>query len=136
MECHYPDNKPTTGYDKGCRCERCVLGNREKSRKAMAKYNRTDKGRASHRRWSAANKDKLYAKTAKDQARRRGAKVDVSPEERKGIEALYAEARRLSIETGIPHDVDHIQPIIKGGLHVLSNLQILTASENRSKGGR
>ena len=34
------------------------------------------------------------------------------------------------------YDVDHIIPISKGGLHTLSNLQYLTASENRSKGNK
>lgn len=30
-------------------------------------------------------------------------------------------------------EIDHIIPLSKGGLHVLSNLQVLTVSENRSK---
>lgn len=34
------------------------------------------------------------------------------------------------------HEVDHIIPISKGGLHTLSNLQYLTISENRSKGSK
>lgn len=34
------------------------------------------------------------------------------------------------------HEVDHIIPISKGGLHTLENLQYLTISENRSKGAK
>jgi hypothetical protein len=49
---------------------------------------------------------------------------------------IYRDARRLSKETGIPHEVDHIVPI-KGetvcGLHWEGNLCIVTKDENRRK---
>jgi 5-methylcytosine-specific restriction endonuclease McrA len=50
------------------------------------------------------------------------------------IKQIYAECRRISNETGIPHEVDHIIPIAKGGLHHQDNLQIITKEENRRKG--
>lgn len=50
------------------------------------------------------------------------------------IREIYSECRRISKETGIPHEVDHIVPIAKGGLHHQDNLQIITQKENRSKG--
>ncbi len=34
------------------------------------------------------------------------------------------------------HEVDHIIPLSKGGLHTLSNLQYLTMSENRKKSNK
>ena len=43
---------------------------------------------------------------------------------------------KISCETGLPHEVDHIIPICKGGLHHPDNLQILTMEENRKKGGK
>ena len=51
----------------------------------------------------------------------------------KKILKFYEEAQRLTKETGIPHQVDHIKPLAKGGLHHQDNLQVLTAKENRDK---
>ena len=50
------------------------------------------------------------------------------------IREIYSECCRISKETGIPHEVDHIIPIAKGGLHHQDNLQIITRKENRKKG--
>src|SRR6186713_2511752 len=56
--------------------------------------------------------------------------------DRKAIKDVYAEAKRKTAETGIPHDVDHIYPLqglLGCGLHVHWNLTVMPASENRSK---
>ena len=55
------------------------------------------------------------------------------------IRAIYAEAKRLSKETGVPHHVDHVIPLqgeYVTGLHVETNLQILSASANLAKRNR
>jgi len=52
------------------------------------------------------------------------------------IDKIYQTARRLTIETGIPHEVDHIVPIrhpLVCGLHVEYNLRVITAQENNKK---
>lgn len=56
--------------------------------------------------------------------------------DKKAIKDIYQEARRLTAETGIKHEVDHIVPIMGQkvcGLHVEANLQILTKTENIRK---
>lgn len=40
------------------------------------------------------------------------------------------------INCPVGHEVDHIVPISKGGLHSLENLQYLTISENRKKSNK
>ena len=55
---------------------------------------------------------------------------------KQAIKAIYLEAKRLTVETGIKHEVDHIVPIQHKkvcGLHVVANLQILNRSENARK---
>jgi excisionase family DNA binding protein len=55
------------------------------------------------------------------------------------IEQMYADALRLSKETGIPHHVDHIIPmqgVRVSGLHVETNLQVIPAVENMKKHNR
>ena len=63
----------------------------------------------------------------------------LTDEHREQMAALYAKARALTVATGVPHEVDHIHPLVGAnfsGLHVPWNLQILTSSENKRKGNR
>lgn len=55
------------------------------------------------------------------------------------IAAFYAEADRLTRETGIPYHVDHIVPLqspIVCGLYAPANLRPIPGAENCSKGQR
>lgn len=55
------------------------------------------------------------------------------------IKALYAESRRLTAQTGVKHEVDHIIPIQNRrvcGLHVHWNLRVITKSANARKHAR
>ena len=77
--------------------------------------------------------------SAKRATRKRAAPAWLTDRHLSQIEAVYAEAAALSQSTGIPHQVDHIVPIAGRnvcGLHVPWNLQILTQSQNASKGNR
>lgn len=80
------------------------------------------------------NKAKIYAKMARRRALKKHATVAWANHEK--ILEIYRQCVRLSEETGIEHHVDHIIPLTSKficGLHVETNLQILTASENSSK---
>lgn len=57
--------------------------------------------------------------------------------DRNKIREIYDEARRLTVETGVAHHVDHYYPLqgrLCCGLHVHHNLRVLPASDNCSKG--
>jgi hypothetical protein len=74
-------------------------------------------------------------------ARRRTARLQRTPPwaDMRAIRAFYDEAHQLSIVTGVQHHVDHVIPLqgkFVSGLHVHTNLQILTGFENISKRNR
>jgi hypothetical protein len=70
-------------------------------------------------------------------AMKRGAfPEDLTDADKSAIAAIYDEAKRLTQSTGILHHVDHVRPLAHGGRHHPTNLQILTATENLSKGAK
>lgn len=74
-------------------------------------------------------------------AKRRVAKLQRTPPwaNQDAIRAIYAEAVRLTRETGIEHHVDHTIPLqgeLVSGLHVENNLQVLPWRENILKRNR
>jgi len=93
----------------------------------------TDRENAWSKSWREAYPDKWATNDGKALAIRRGGSASDIYDAALCL-PFYAEARRLSRETGIPHHVDHIIPIAKGGLHCQLNLQVLTATENLKKG--
>lgn len=94
---------------------------RETIRENQKRYSQTEKGKISSCLRSSNRRARLRNQLPED--------VDFEK-----IKQIYEECHRISKETGIPHEVDHIIPIAKGGLHHQDNLQILTMSENRKKG--
>lgn len=116
--------------------------NREK-KSAMSKkdYDKNKENRKPTRiKWEQNNKPKRRALVAK----RRAIKIKATPlwfskEDYLKIEKFYILAIKMTLDTGIPHEVDHILPLnsdIVSGFHHWNNLQVLTAEQNRSKANK
>jgi hypothetical protein len=89
---------------------------------------------ATKRAHYVANKTKYLARARRHKA----ALLRATPvwADLEAINDFYREAARVTRETGIPHDVDHVIPL-QGknvcGLHVETNLQVLPRAANRRK---
>ena len=118
-------DKPVTNWRISCcsrQHQRIYSG--KKARGTENRPNKSNEERlAYHRKWSTEKQRRLKHATP-------------SWGNPSKILSIYEEASKLTANTGIPHEVDHIVPI-KGknvcGLHNEFNLQVLTRTENRSK---
>lgn len=84
--------------------------------------------------WAAANSHVVNAVKARRYAAKKHAAVSWA--NKNAISAVYAEAARLTRETGVRHEVDHVVPLqspVVCGLHWEGNLQVLTKIENLKK---
>ena len=89
------------------------------------------------RAYKAANRDVAAAWDAKRRAIKRSACPTWA--DRGAIADIYSLSAGISAGSGVPHEVDHIIPLNHPdvcGLHVPWNLQVLTASANRSKSNK
>lgn len=116
--------------------------NRARSNGIKDKYRfaNASKITAQIKRWEKNNPGKKAAQVRKYQAFKLSATPKwLTVEQLKDIQNMYVEASRLTKETGIPHEVDHIIPL-QGknvrGLHVSWNLRIVTRLENRRFGNK
>jgi hypothetical protein len=131
-------------------CHYCgkIKGRQRLAEGVCDKYHTPEKTKARVDRWRKNNPDKYReqwrrrdkAKNAEMSNRYRCQKLNQTPdlttEEKSAIMEVYSLARRLTLETGVKHEVDHIIPVSKGGLHHPDNLQVLTKYDNQSKGNR
>ena len=96
-----------------------------------------EKHLANSKKWYNANKSRKLETTTAREARCKLATPAWA--DRELIKELYALAQKLTEQTGIPHEVDHVIPLQGknvSGLHVPENLQVIPASENRRKSNK
>ena len=122
---------------KTARAKAWYEANREKSianTKAWRKAH-PDICKAYRKAWDKANPEKNTIKKAERRAAIKQRTMAWSDLE--AIEAIYAKARHLTKVTGVRHEVDHYYPLrgkLVSGLHVETNLQVLTRRANQLKG--
>lgn len=108
---------------------------RERSRKW--KQANPELERKYYKKWKQANSNTVNAIKARRRAAKKNALMPWA--NASVIKNFYTESCRLTKLTGIKHNVDHIYPLQSKymcGLHVETNLQILTEKENIAKGNR
>ena len=129
---------------------------RESNRKATEKRRASGAKAADARAWYEKNKDAVKAATkarsirlraelrpqnAERMRRRSARKILATPlwADVFAMRRLYEEAARKTVETGFPHQVDHIVPLVSRmvcGLHTQHNLAVITKNENQEKSNR
>lgn len=139
------------GKSKYCNNTRsdCKLCQNERSKKYHSSKAEIRHKYFKDRRCERREKDLLYYKKNSDKiccdkAKQRSVKLNATPKwltksDWIEIKWAYKMAKDRTEETGIKHEVDHIIPL-QGksicGFHCPQNLQIITESENCSKGNR
>lgn len=143
------------------KCKECDKAYKKANKVKIAEYDKAsyeaNKSKFAERKksWCKANKDKVAevkkawqkanpAKVNANTAKRRAAKINATPkwltkEDYNQIQSFYTKAQQLTLSTGIQHQVDHIYPLqgkTVSGLHVPSNLQVLTATDNIGKSNK
>ena len=121
-------------YNKDYRCKNSETA---KKRSADWRKNNPEKYRETKANTYKKHKEKFYARNAL----RRAQQYSLTPSwaDKTKILKIYEECKRITLETGIKHHVDHIIPIrgkMVSGFHVEYNLRIIPAKENLKKNNR
>ena len=126
-------------YDSGTPCKKCGTYEKYVSTYGCVKCVREEGIKKLNNKELMApyrTKEKVNNKTYRYRAKKFSDAAVLTQEEHERILTIYRECVKLTEETGVPHHVDHIHPISKGGKHHPDNLQILTATENIRKSNK
>ena len=109
--------------------------NKEFVLEARKEYYENNKEEIARKRkeYYTENKGMFIAAAQNRQRSMQIAYAALTKEEKEIVNYIYKRAAQLQSEYGIEMHVDHIVPLSKGGKHHPSNLQILSASDNRAK---
>ena len=123
--------------------------NRERTRINSTKWSKKNeqKKKEYNKEWRKRNKEKIksYVKKPRNttayKAKYRASKKQAIPPwaNLKAIKEIYKKCAQMTNESGIVHQVDHIYPLNSKymcGLHVETNLQIITREENILKNNK
>jgi hypothetical protein len=140
-----------TGVSKKEHDQRYYERNKEKLKQRMRNYYIKNKEslNASNKMWVENNREKVHVinkkwrenNKAQKQAwcyerRALKRKAIVADSDKEAIKSFYILAETLTIQMGEKYCVDHIKPLIKGGLHHQNNLQVITLVDNSRKGSK
>ena len=136
LDMFYKHSGQKSGLEPRCKeCKTSYLNSRKNEKLAYDKKYRDDNRDRINSRQLDYYRDNKLAHIARNGTRRALLKSQ-TPEMNKAelveVEAMYMYNQ---IMPGDWH-VDHIEPLAKGGIHHPSNLQVLTAHDNMSKGAR
>lgn len=149
-DCGVEANPQNTGI-KTCgryysRCRKCDIAkskawrkaNPEKSRAHSLKWKKSNPEicAAHTKKYNKAHPGKVVARSMARKALKQKRTVLLTPIEQEWLQFYYDESAALTKESGVKHEVDHIKPLSKGGLHAPWNMQVLTKSDNCKKGAR
>jgi hypothetical protein len=112
--------------------------NKERLVKECVERNRKnpEAQRARIKRYEATDNGKLNKQVQKNARRKREKYASLGRVFHKDTLKIYLKCKQISKLTGIPHEVDHIVPLLGRnvlGLHVPWNMAIIPAKENRKK---
>ena len=110
------------------------LANKEKVKTIQADWYKRNKEEV--KEYRQLNKHTVNAKNAEYRARKFRATIPTTKDVKAKIDELYVIASDSTKLFGYEWVVDHIVPLNRGGLHKLSNLQVVPASWNCAKGDR